>query len=223
MERVPEAELMEAPEQALAYARADFAEPHDRFVQLFQESFGHPDLGGLEVLDLGCGPADVTVRFARDHPGCRITGLDAGPNMLALARTAVADARLSDRIRLVQGHLPGYRLPLHRFDVVICNSLLHHLADPATLWQALRRAARPGARLFVMDLLRPSSAAEWDSLVEKYTRGEPEVLRQDFRNSLGAGYRCSEVESQLAAAGLEAVTVRAVSDRHWLAAGTVPE
>jgi ubiquinone/menaquinone biosynthesis C-methylase UbiE len=219
MERVPEAELMDTPEQALAYAKADFAQPHDRFVQLFGETFPGIDLAGLEVLDLGCGPADVTLRFARAHPGCRITGLDAGPNMLALARTAVAEAGLANRITLLQAHLPGYRLPRAGYDVVISNSLLHHLADPATLWEAVRWAGKQGARVFVMDLLRPASEADWDALVARYTQGEPEILRQDFRNSLRAGYRCEEVAAQLAGAGLAGLSACAVSDRHWIAAG----
>ncbi|NJD08106.1 MAG: class I SAM-dependent methyltransferase [Methylococcaceae bacterium] len=219
MDRIAEPELMDSPEQAQAYANADFAQPHDRFVQLFREYFDQPELSGLDVLDLGCGPADVTVRFARAHPNTRITGIDAGPNMLALARRAVELAGLTDRIHLIQGHLPGYALHHARFDVVISNSLLHHLADPVHLWEAVQRAGKPGARVFVMDLLRPACATEWDFLVEQYARGEPEVLRRDFRNSLRASYRCDEVEAQLEGAGLGGLAVRAVSDRHWIAAG----
>jgi hypothetical protein len=34
MDRIPEPELMNDPGQALAYARADFEEPHNQFVEL---------------------------------------------------------------------------------------------------------------------------------------------------------------------------------------------
>ena len=63
MERIPEPELMDEAEQARAYAEADFSGPHDMFVQLFREAFPDTAPAGA-VLDLGCGPADVTRRFA---------------------------------------------------------------------------------------------------------------------------------------------------------------
>ncbi|HEX6174620.1 MAG TPA: SAM-dependent methyltransferase, partial [Candidatus Binatia bacterium] len=62
MERIPEPELMDEDEQARAYALADFAEPHNHFVELFRECFPDEAITG-HVLDLGCGPADVTLRF----------------------------------------------------------------------------------------------------------------------------------------------------------------
>ena len=210
---------MDEPEQARAYAQADFAAPHERFVSLFGEAFPGERLVGAAVIDLGCGPADVTMRFARGYPGCRITGVDAGPNMLALGRRAIADAGLSSRITLVRGHLPAYPLAAAVYDGVICNSLLHHLADPMVLWRAIGHCAKPSA--WVLDLLRPVDAAAVNGLVEEHTRGEPDVLRQDFRNSLLASYRAEEVRAQIDAAGLSGLAVRVVSDRHWIAVGRV--
>ena len=68
MQRRPEPELMDDEAQALAYARADFAEPHDRFVALLRERVGAP---AGRALDLGCGPGDVTFRVARAFPAVR--------------------------------------------------------------------------------------------------------------------------------------------------------
>lgn len=219
MDRVAEPELMDTPDQARAYAEADFAAPHDRFVELFRECFPDNDLNGSAVIDLGCGPADVTLRFARRFPYCSITGIDAGPNMLALAREAIAQAGLGHRISLVQGYLPEHPLAPTSCDAVISNSLLHHLANPMALWRTIRRCAKPGALVFVMDLMRPVDAVRLDSLVDSYTRGEPEILRQDFRNSLKASYLAEEVTRQIGEAGLARLTVRVVSDRHWIAFG----
>ncbi len=39
MKRIPEPELMNSPEQARAYAEADFSEPHNMFVEKFAECF----------------------------------------------------------------------------------------------------------------------------------------------------------------------------------------
>jgi hypothetical protein len=73
-----------------------------------------------------------------------------------------------------------------------------------------------------MDLLRPDSPEQVRALVERHAAGEPAVLRRDFEASLYAAYTVAEVERQLEAAGLEAVRVESVSDRHWIAWGPLP-
>ena len=218
MQRTPEPELMDDDEQARAYAEADFSEPHEHFVALFRETFPGLELA-CTVLDLCCCAADVAIRLARAFPRCRIDGVDGAPAMLRYGRLAVENAGLAARIRLVEGHLPGAALPLERYDAVISNSLLHHLADPAVIWNSIRRFGKSGAAVFVMDLMRPENAEEVERLVREYAAGEPEVLRRDFHASLHAAYRPEETRAQLAAAGLPEFNVRPVSDRHFAVFG----
>src|SRR5512134_3486257 len=111
---------MDEPEQARAYAHADFAEPHQAFVERFQQCF--PGHRPRQVLDLGCGAADVTIRFARAWPESRLTGVDGAAAMLVFAREAIVQAGLSDRIQLQQARLPETALPPRAFDSVISNS-----------------------------------------------------------------------------------------------------
>jgi trans-aconitate methyltransferase len=216
MPRVPEPELMDEEAQAHAYSEADFAEAHDLYVANVAARFG--PMNG-HVVDLGCGPADVTVRFARANPDTVITGIDAGVNMLALARRRVIRAELSDRVRFEEHHLPTDALAGRGFDAVISNSLLHHLPDPMVLWSTIRACTRAGACVAVGDLLRPESAAALEKLVDAHACGAPEVLRDDFANSLAAAYRPDEIRDQLAAAGLDHFDVRVTTDRHLLVTG----
>src|SRR5262249_36246256 len=126
---------MEGVEQARAYADADFSEPHDRFVALFRERF--PDAAPGRVLDLGCGPCDVTPRFPPVFPACAIPALDGSRARLDEARRRNRDAGLADRIELVETRLPSAALAGRTFDVVVSNSLLPHLPDPSILWTAV--------------------------------------------------------------------------------------
>lgn len=218
MQRIPEAELMDDPAQALAYARADFSEPHNHFVELFAQRCVMP--AGAAVLDLGCGPGDICRRFARAFPDCRIHAVDASPAMLELGRNDTRAARLHDRIAFIQAYLPDAELPRAAYDVILSNSLLHHLPAADTLWNSIRRFGKPGTFVFVMDLLRPDSTARAAQLVELYADGEPEILRQDFFNSLCAAYRLDEITAQLQAHGLfDRLKPEAVSDRHFIVAG----
>jgi hypothetical protein len=66
-----------------------------------------------------------------------------------------------------------------------------------------------------MDLMRPASAGWAAALVESYAADAPEVLKQDFRNSLHAAFEPAEVTEQLQVAGLgQQLSVNVVSDRH---------
>ncbi len=218
MQREPEAELMNGAAQAAAYAHADFAEAHSRFITLFQEDFPAEEISGT-VLDLGCGPADISVRFARAYPRCVVHGVDGAAAMLAHGRARLQHEGFERRVRLFHGYLPGAELPLDLYDAVISNSLLHHLHDPAVMWAAVRDYAKPGAPILVMDLLRPDSHAAAQALVDHYAAAEPEILQYDFFHSLLAAYEIGEVRQQLRDAGLTKLRVRQVSDRHFCVSG----
>jgi 2-polyprenyl-3-methyl-5-hydroxy-6-metoxy-1,4-benzoquinol methylase len=221
MERIPEPELMNEAAQAQAYAQADFSEPHTHFVSLFAEKFPTLQVAG-SVLDLGCGPADISRRFAQAYPLCRIHGIDGAAKMLELGREANTQAQLAQRIELFEVRLPCSSLPLAQYDVVISNSLLHHLHDPLVLWRSLQQFARPGAPVFIMDLRRPVSARIAQELVTTYAENEPAVLREDFLASFCAAFTPAEIEAQLAAMQLTSLQVEIVSDRHLIIYGRLP-
>jgi len=203
---------MEAAAQARAYAGADFTEPNERFCRLLRTQL-HPLPEDARVVDIGCGPADIPCRLAEEFPGWHITATDGSAAMLAEARRNVTQRNLAARLRLVLGRIPEVDLG-GEFDLILSNSLLHHLPDPAVLWTTVTALAGPGAGVAVMDLSRPDSPAEADRIVSLHSGGEPEVLRRDFFNSLLAAFTVTEVREQLARQGLEGLSVEMVSDRH---------
>jgi SAM-dependent methyltransferase len=222
MQRIPEPEeLMNGGEQARAYAQADFSEANGLFVTLFEALAGQDPEGRL--LDLGCGPADIPLALARRHPGLEIDAVDGAQAMLDLAAGKLAaEPAAGSRIRLLCEFPPCPTLEHAGYGFVVSNSLLHHLGDPAVMWQTIRECAQPGAGVLVMDLARPPSEAALEALVESYALDEPEVLREDFRNSLFAAYSLPEAAAQLQAQGLEGLRLSMVSDRHLAVRGRLP-
>jgi hypothetical protein len=90
--------------------------------------------------------------------------------------------------------------------------------DPSRLWAEVKRLARPGAAIYVMDLVRPPTREEAGRIVERVAAREDPILREDFFNSLCAAFTVDELREQVAAAGLN-LDVRQISDRHALVSG----
>ena len=220
MKRKVEPELMSGDAQARAYAEADFESAHGTYPGLFAQRFPRRPRQA-RVLDLGCGPCDVTIRFARANPGWTFHAVDGSAAMLRLGRAALRRHALARRIRLIEGFIPGAPLAPSEYEVILSSSFLHHLHDPQALWETIRSCAKPGAIVFVIDLRRPTSRARARAFTARYSGGEPEVLRRDFYNSLLAAFTPAEVRRQLKLSRLDGLRVEVVSDRHLAVYGRV--
>jgi ubiquinone/menaquinone biosynthesis C-methylase UbiE len=218
MERVPEPELMDDVAQARAYAAADFSRENQGFVDRFREYF--PEWTAGHVIDLGCGPADIPIRFARAYPGATITAVDASMPMIALAEQAVKEAGFADRIRLCCDRFQQVSLD-EPGDAALSNSLLHHVPNPLQFWYRLKELIKPGSVVLVMDLLRPESAEAAQARVEQYAADASPILKRDFYHSLLAAYTEDEVAGQLAEMNLSRLLIDVPDDRHWVAGGVL--
>ena len=217
MERICEPELMDEPLQAEAYAAADFSSG-DRAVLERIEALpafrGSGDGEGLSVVDLGCGPGNITFLVARRWPGARVLGIDGSAAMLAIAeQRRLADPVAHRQVRFQRLVLPSPQLA-GPCSAVVSNSLLHHLHDPGVLWRAVKQLTGPGTSLYVRDLRRPATAADLEALVARHVGAAPAVLRRDYAHSLRAAFSTAEVRAQLEAAGLGGLEVRELDDRY---------
>ncbi len=219
MQRIIEPELMGGLEQAVSYAQADFEEPHSQVIKQFDIEFPEAQICG-NVLDLGCGPGDISFRFAYRFPQAKITGIDGADVMIDLARERKErEPGLGDRISFIEGLISGAAIPSIPYEVIISNSLLHHLHNPQLLWETILQYASFRTKIFIVDLCRPADKKEAEGIVNKYAANEPAVLKKDFYHSLLAAFEPREVENQLARADLTELTVKILSDRHLLIYG----
>jgi SAM-dependent methyltransferase len=221
MERTPEPELMDEQEQAAAYAAADWSESHGKIPGYFRDRFPQFTMG--RVIDLGCGNADVTVRFVKAFPGVTALGVDGSEAMLAFGRRHVREAGLDSRIILERRYLPDPVLETGSFDAVICNSLLHHFADPVSLWRTAALCAKPNAPVAIIDLLRPPDHETALRLVNERAKDAPSVLQRDFIASLHAAYTLEEVRQQLRDAGLASFQLDQTDELHFVGWGLTPD
>ena len=225
MQRTPEPELMEDLAQVQAYAAADFSAGDgavvERLAALASASGADLDTSpGALVVDLGCGPGNISLRLLERFRSARVVGIDGSATMLQLAeqRRRSLSPAAADRLRFEQHTLPSPGLAdptlAGRCQAVVSNSLLHHLHRPEVLWEAAVQLAAPGALIYLRDLRRPQDATSAEALLERHLPQAAAVLRRDYLASLHAAFTPEEVAAQLSAAGLGCLQVEALADRY---------
>ncbi|PJZ47040.1 methyltransferase domain-containing protein [Leptospira brenneri] len=218
MIRIPEPELMDDPIQAESYAKADFETAHSFLVRKFQDRLPLRFIPE-SILDLGCGPGDMSSRLYSQFPNANFTFLDGSEFMLDLCKkrmgTLVSEKR-KNKIQFKKELIQDF-VPESPFDLIFSNSLLHHLHDPFDFWAGVQRSIHEDSFIFISDLMRPDSLTNANQLIERYANNEPEILKRDFYNSLLAAYRIEEVKEMLEIVRLDSkLIVEPVTDRHWI-------
>jgi ubiquinone/menaquinone biosynthesis C-methylase UbiE len=240
LSRVLEPEVMDSPQEATDYDAMDHREVNRRFVDdllaraqgsgfRVQQGNSTPSLEPrtvnpepfLDVLDLGTGTALIPIELCKRFADCRVMAVDAAVSMLDLARYNVEAASLVQRIELA--HVDAKSLPFgdRMFDVVMSNSIVHHIPEPIHVLREAVRVTKPGGLLFIRDLVRPDSDEQLRRLVETYTAGANDHQRQMFADSLHAALSLDEIRALVAELGFEPETVQKTSDRHWSWTATV--
>ncbi len=211
LERILEPEVMDTMDEAVDYDSMDHSQVNRQFVEDLLAAGAEPQ----DVLDLGTGTAQIPIVLCDQCSGCRVMAVDLSIAMLEVARFNIEAAGHGDRIEL--RHVDAKRLSLDdaTFDVVMSNSIVHHVPEPETVMAEAVRLTSPGGRLFFRDLLRPADKATLQQLVDTYTGNENQHQQKMFADSLHAALTLEEVRAIVVDLGFAADTVRATSDRHW--------
>jgi len=148
------------------------------------------------ALDVGCGAGLLAEPLSR--LGAKVTGLDASPELIAVAGEHAAaqglaiDYRAGDLFEL-EG----------QFDLVTCMEVIEHVADPSVFAKALARRLAPGGLL----VLSTPNATGWSKLlmitigeglgrIPKGTHDFAKFIAPERMKILlaDAGLRCIDVE-----------------------------
>jgi arsenite methyltransferase len=105
---------------------------------------------GERILDIGCGPGFYCAELVEEvGPGGAIIGVDASPQMLALATS-----RCEEHANIEFAGADATSLPVEdrSFDAALCVQVLEYLPDVSAGLAELYRALRPGGRVVVWDV-----------------------------------------------------------------------
>ncbi|NBR45104.1 MAG: methyltransferase domain-containing protein [Synechococcaceae bacterium WB5_2B_268] len=95
-----EPELMNGADQVEAYAAANFSRSDNELIEFISVQF--PNGLGKQIIDLGCGPGNITELAARRWSHAHVLGIDGAPRMLEIAeyrRDFINNKEISPRIK----------------------------------------------------------------------------------------------------------------------------
>jgi len=113
---------------------------------------------GDRALDLCCGTGDLALALARH--GAEVTGIDFSPAMLEVAearRQRNFKSQISN-LKFMAGDALQIPFPGASFDIVTVGYGLRNLTSWEKGLDEMRRVAKPGARLVVLDFGKPANA-----------------------------------------------------------------
>ena len=224
MDRVREPEFMDTRQQAEAYAEADFSESEDslingldKYLQTIKKNFDQKSL----LLDIGCGPGNISEKLAIRWPSIHVLGIDGSEEMLKIARERRKkfinysdESFLSYRLASLQSILKDRQNYKFNADLIVSNSVLHHVHDPSDFWNGLKVLSGNNVIHYHRDLKRPNCIEDAIYLQEKYLPNAPEVLKKDFLASICASFTSKEVKEQLNKFGLNSLKVSDDEEYH---------
>jgi SAM-dependent methyltransferase len=167
-------------------------------------------------LDVGAGVGHWgRVLLPHLAPEARLVGIDREQSWVLEAHQRAVAAGLEGRLTYRLGD--AAHIPFHDgvFDLVTCQTLLIHIADPRAVLREMVRVLRPGGRVVVVE---PNNLANMLSVGSTLFHGDPErvldvlrlhVISQRGKQNLGEGHNSvgDMLPGWFAEIGLEGVTV----------------
>ncbi|HJP60777.1 MAG TPA: class I SAM-dependent methyltransferase [Gemmatimonadaceae bacterium] len=140
----------------------------------------------IHVLDLGAGECTVTLDFL--ERGAAVTAVDSSDRQLGHLRQRAA--RFGDQLAIRCGDafdvLESEKVAASRFDLVICNSFLHHIPDYASLvGKAIELLTGDGIFFSFQDPLRFSSLGRPVRIFAGVAYASWRIMKPDALRGLG--------------------------------------
>jgi 2-polyprenyl-6-hydroxyphenyl methylase/3-demethylubiquinone-9 3-methyltransferase len=111
-------------------------------------------LAGKTALDVGCGAGLLAEPLSR--LGAQVTGIDASPEVIAVAQAHAIRQGLSISYRAADLYLLE-----GQFDLITCMEVIEHVADPAAFVRALANRLAPNGLL----VMSTPNATAWSRLL----------------------------------------------------------
>jgi tRNA (cmo5U34)-methyltransferase len=141
-----------------------------------------------QVLDVGCGAGNYTLKLLSYLPNLDVSLIDLSGPMLARASDRVTPAT-AGRVTTLQGDIRELALANESFDIILAAAVLHHLradSEWREVFAKFHRILRPGGSLWVFDFVESSIPAVRGLMQRKYGEYLTEFKDEAYRDHVFA-------------------------------------
>jgi ubiquinone/menaquinone biosynthesis C-methylase UbiE len=204
--RQPEPEVMDDACEVEAYASAAAQAHLDAIDNTLVEQVLALGIQPGMALDVGTGPGSIPLKLARRRPDLHWVGIDKSQTMLGVARRAAREQGLNNQVSFCLADAGRLCFPDAVFDLVLSNSLLHHLADPIAAFNEMARVTKPDGVVLIRDLRRPSRLA-FKAHVAWHGRHYSGKMKELYDHSVRAAYTPAELQSLIEKSALASARI----------------
>lgn len=136
-----------------------------------------------ELLDVGCGAGNYSLRLLERLPNLNVTLIDLSRPMLDRATERV-QPKTTGTVEAIQSDIRQLELGQQRFDIILASAVLHHLRSDDewhAVFQQFYRALKRGGSVWVFDLIESSipevQQIQWTRYGEYLTALKNEAYR----------------------------------------------
>jgi tRNA (cmo5U34)-methyltransferase len=107
------------------------------------------------VLDIGCGAGNYTLKMLSKVPNLNASLVDLSLPMLERAFDRVSK-ETKGKVEILQGDIREVPLPENHFDIILAGAVLHHLRDDEdweTTFKKILKLLKPGGCFMISDLI----------------------------------------------------------------------
>ena len=165
---------------------------------------------GARVADIGCGEGWSAIGLASGYPHCEVDGVDIDEPSIVAAKRNAAGHGVTERVSFEVADATG--LPAAGYDAVFAFECIHDLPDPVSVLSTMRRIAKPGAPVIVMDERTADAFSPDAGPVEELLYGYsivcclPDGMSHGESAATGTVMRASTLDEYARSAGFDGAT-----------------
>ena len=165
--------------------RDDYGRFAERVVSLFD---------GGRLIEIGPGPAYVSIEIAKRLPNVEIVGLEISDTMIEIAKRNAETQGLSEKITLRKGEASNMPFEDSEFDFAVTSGSLHHWKKPNQVFSEIYRILKPGCIALISDLRRDTPKEKVDELANKI---DSKLMRWGLKHSFKEGYTARQMQEMM--------------------------
>lgn len=140
----------------------------------------------LNLLDIGCGAGNYTLKMLEKIPNLNCTLIDLSMPMLERAQQRVAEFT-KGKIEILQADILEIDLPENEYDIILAAAVLHHLredSDWERVFTKIYKSLKPGGSFWISDLINHEPLALNQLFEDRYAQYLEDLGGAEYRQKV---------------------------------------